>query len=375
METTTPSIDDFMETVASRNPRTRAHYVEVLNALENWAGCSLGELTENRLKSLMTKLRAMDSGKHYAAILRMFLTRFDMDTLAKRARIKQREKKLQPDEILTVSEVKTLIDAAGPTRNRAFIALLYECGVRVAEGCVLTRGDVKWKPPENGTPGYFVVRFWVVKERGEEHLGFLISTAPIMEAWLKIHPDPSPDAPLFPSAATGKAITRTGGWGIVSEAAHRARILGSDGKAKRVHPHTLRHSRCTHLLAGGASEAHVKVLMGWAPGSQMLARYAHLVSEDAKATAFQAAGVKAPEEVKVDVLDFQDERLRPMVPVGAFPGSVDAVPMKSPVRDAIQVFMRLMEEKPKEMQSELAAMLKAAELTARGPAATPASSG
>jgi integrase len=309
----TRTIDDFMETVASKNERTRAHYREALRQIEGWAGCPLGALNENRLATLMQKLRKMPSGQHYAGILRMFLTRFDMDRLAKKAVLRQRLKRLRDDEILTMAEVRTLIDAAGPTRNRAFIAALYDTGVRVSELCALTRADVALKPA-NGGPAYYVLRFWNVKVRGEEHLGYMITTAPLMEQWLRIHPDPRPEAPLFPSGKGGP-ITRKGGWAIVASAAKRAKV------GKRVHPHTFRHSRATHLLQSGASDSQVKLLMGWSPGSSMLARYAHLRGEDGKGAAFRAAGVEAPEEVKVEVLDFSDERLKATVPVPVFPAT------------------------------------------------------
>lgn len=56
----------------------------------------------------------------------------------------------------------------------------------------------------------------------------------------------------------GSSLSRTSVWTIVKRAAERA------GIAKRVSPHTLRHSCATHLLEGGADLAIVQEVLGHA---------------------------------------------------------------------------------------------------------------
>ncbi len=62
---------------------------------------------------------------------------------------------------------------------------------------------------------------------------------------------------LFLSAA-GRPLSRMGAWKIIR------RHVQAAGIAKRVTPHTLRHTFATHLLQGGADLAAVQEMLGHA---------------------------------------------------------------------------------------------------------------
>src|SRR5205807_485357 len=72
-------------------------------------------------------------------------------------------------------------------------------------------------------------------------------------------------------------------------------------------------SRATHLLRSGLKEIEVKRLLGWAPGSQMLSRYAHLATVDDYAAALRAQGLQPPKSIDVGHLALSEDRLLPVI--------------------------------------------------------------
>lgn len=288
-------------------------YERQLTQAEGWLGKPLGRATERDITDLKKQLRAKASGKQYTTLLRMFYKAAKREDLRELLVLKQRLKRLSPNDILTPGEVQAMVEAASSVRDRAFIACLWDLGVRVHELLAVDLADIReTDSPENGGRKLYVVWFRKAKVSGEEHAGYIIESAPALASWLKAHPDKRPDAPLFP-AWGGTRTTRSGALHIVKRAAVRAGIV------KRVTNHLFRHSRATHLLRSGLREIEVKRLLGWAPASQMLARYAHLATVDDYAAALRAQGLQAPERVDIGKLVLSEDRLAPVVPMNPGP--------------------------------------------------------
>jgi integrase/recombinase XerD len=135
-------------------------------------------------------------------------------------------------------------------RDVALLELLYAGGLRASEIADLTTASLH--------PDLGVAR--VIGKGNKERI--IPLGKPALEATRrytaelrpKLHkPDRPTDRLLL--SRSGAAITRIVVWQIVVKHAHRAGL-------REVHPHTLRHSFATHLLAGGADLRVVQELLG-----------------------------------------------------------------------------------------------------------------
>lgn len=235
---------------------------------------------------------------------------------ATEAKKKHVQKRIGPDDILTPKEIGDILMAATSLRDKAFLAALWETGVRKSELTALKLKNVK------RTGDHYTIWFPVVKITGEEHEGFILEGVRVMELWLaylKAKGWDGPECWLFPTWR-GNRIDTSSAWRIAKRTARRA------GITKRVTAHLFRHSRATHLLRIGVSESQVKALLGWKQGSPMLGRYSHLTSRAAKNGLLKALGME-PEKVEVESVSYEDVpaigKIRPMIrapPGRAVPG-------------------------------------------------------
>lgn len=132
-------------------------------------------------------------------------------------------------------------------RDVALFTLLYGCGLRIAEALSL---DVR------ATAAAETLRVW--GKGGKERLvPMLPAVREALAAWLRHHPDPRPDAPLFVGARGGRLNP-----GVAQRTLRSYRRLA--GLPEHATPHALRHSFATHLLAGGADLRSIQELLGHA---------------------------------------------------------------------------------------------------------------
>jgi integrase/recombinase XerD len=160
-------------------------------------------------------------------------------------------------DVLTVDEVERLL--AAPTlddplvfRDRALLELAYGAGLRVSELTGLGTRDALL---DEG-----VVR--VLGKGGKERLVPIgrgaIGAVAVYLRELRPRLDKGATKGILLLNANGGPLTRMGAWKIVRKYVERV------GIAKRVTPHTLRHSFATHLLEGGADLRAVQEMLGHA---------------------------------------------------------------------------------------------------------------
>lgn len=159
--------------------------------------------------------------------------------------------------VLSVAEIDKLLgapntDAPLAIRDRALLEFAYATGVRVSELVGVKLQDISFQDR--------VVR--VFGKGSKERLVPFGKTAMGVISMYARETRPTLDrgksrGVLFLNAR-GTPLSRVGAWGIIKANARRA------GLAKRVTPHTLRHTFATHLLEGGADLRAVQEMLGHA---------------------------------------------------------------------------------------------------------------
>jgi len=133
-------------------------------------------------------------------------------------------------------------------RDAALFVLLYGCGLRISEALGLDLGRL----PPAGQP------LLIHGKGGRERLVPLLPVVfEALQAWRRVHPDPRPDAPLFPGMRGGRLNP-----GVVQRNLRQYRRLA--GLPEHATPHGLRHSFATHLMEGGADLRAIQELLGHA---------------------------------------------------------------------------------------------------------------
>ena len=297
-------------------------------------GKGLHEATLADFRELAKSLREKLSGPQTANILRMFvhsLNRPDEKEVLRVLALKQRVKRLSPDDILLPVEVQRIVAAARTLRDKAFIATLYETGVRVHEVLALSVGDVSVHP-ENGS-GKTIYRLWFkkVKVASETHYGFLTESVPIFEAWWKVVGHSPPESPLFPTK-TGKRIYQSGCLRMLKGAAADA------GITKRVWLHGLRHARATHLRAGGVPDSVIAKLLGWRTTAMLDRTYGHLNAEASLNALLKAQGVNVPDSDQMEKIDFKAAMTDIVTPAPA-PAPVSEKALEARVEARVQAWL------------------------------------
>jgi integrase/recombinase XerD len=164
---------------------------------------------------------------------------------------KKLPKVLSEDWVSRLLEAPPAATAFG-LRDRAFLQLMYACGMRVSEAINLPLHHLQWDK------GYLLTMGKGNKERlipiGREALAALKDFVDGIRA--KWQRDKSPDC-VFLSPRGGR-WTRQSAWLMIRKYALKI------GAPQNVSPHMLRHSFATHLLEHGADLRSVQEMLGHA---------------------------------------------------------------------------------------------------------------
>jgi integrase/recombinase XerD len=176
----------------------------------------------------------------------------------------RRERKLPL--ILSREEVKALLEAPHNLRHRTLLAILYGCGLRVAEVAHLKVSDIDSARKV----------LWVRHGKGRKDRQTLLP-AKLLGLLRCYWRTQRPTEWLFPGADATRPISPKAIFLACRNAAHKAGIL------KPVHPHSLRHAFATHLLEAGVNLRTIQILLGHA-NLETTARYLQVADVTVRST-------------------------------------------------------------------------------------------
>ena len=198
--------------------------------------------------------------RHLSAVrsfFRYLARRHGIDNPAIRLVVTPRSKKPLP-RALTPAQATAVTEDIGEVsdsetvqaRDTALFALLYGCGLRIAEVLALNVRDAP-------VPGADAMLRVVGKGSKERIVPVLPAVRQAVAAWLHHHPQRAPDSPLFVGVRGARLNP-----GVVQRTLRHYRAL--NGLPESATPHALRHSFATHLLSGGADLRSIQDLLGHA---------------------------------------------------------------------------------------------------------------
>ncbi len=238
------------------SPETQRNYLRDVGRFATWLGRSPHTATAEDIRRF--QIEQQEAGvpaptmNSIVAALRFFFTHtLDRPGLARKLVRTAHARKIPV--VLTQPEVKRLLDATTCLKHQAALSVAYGAGLRVGEVSALKVRDIDSKRMllriERGKGGRF--RNAMLPE------GLLV----LLREWWRAGRQQGvlhADGWLFPGQNATVPISTRQLYRVVVQAAEAADI------AKRVGPHTLRHSFATHLLEDGVDIRVIQALLGHA---------------------------------------------------------------------------------------------------------------
>lgn len=193
-------------------------------------------------------------------------------------------------DLLSEEDVRAMLEGCTKSRDRAFIAILFEGGPRIGELARLRWADVEI---ENE---YVGVTFLDSKTRRNRYVCITWGREYIIR-W-------QTDYPLDPEE-TGAYVFVNSRLEPFAYPALRKVLSGiqkRSGVTKAVHPHLFRKSRITDMVRKGFQDSIIKEAMWGNQNTNMLETYVVLAQDDIRAEFLDKAGVKKKPHVEEPIL-------------------------------------------------------------------------
>ena len=238
-----------------RSPNTKSSYLNHIDKFLAFVSKPLTEVTLMDIQTWQLSLSGMSNSSQrtaLAVVKSLFSFGFELGVLQLNITRLARFPKVKDclnEKILSVEQVRSMIQLETNPRNRAILLILYSCGLRVSELC-----DLKWQDLQSRDDGGQMSVFG----KGGKTRVILIPNYVWLEV-IKLRKKFGLNEPVFRSRQRGENgyhLTRKQLDNIVKKAATRAGIEG------KVSPHWLRHSHASHSLDNGAPLSLVQQTLG-----------------------------------------------------------------------------------------------------------------
>jgi len=244
---------------------TQASYIRAIEVFAGFLGRSPDSATPEELRAWQLHMArthvSIPVYNHRITVLRFFFSvTCGRDEMARPLRLRRAPRKLP--EVLSPGEVARLLDAApGPgLKYRAAFSVAYGAGLRASEVVNLKLGDIDSER--------MIIRVEQGKGRKDRHVMLSPHLLGLLRDYWR---EARPQGWLFPGQNPINPVTTR----QLNRACQTARAAA--GLAKRVTPHTLRHSFATQLLEQNTDIRVIQVLLGHAR-LETTALYTHVAT-------------------------------------------------------------------------------------------------
>jgi len=245
--------------------------------------------TSDHKKVLQQWFRFLKTGYRTAKDCEMELG-FKHPKETRRIRIGTVSDTVTADDLVTREEKNKMMKSCDTLRDKAFIDVLDDSGVRPHE--IL---EMQIKHIKSDKNGYTLL----VKEdskTGAREVRIL-EAIPSLADWLNVHPSAdNPESPLFVNTGNsnyGKPFEYSSADKMLKRLCKKAGI-------RKLHLYLFRHSEVTRR-ASKLTDGNQRSRHGWSPKSTVLAKYTHLTSKDSNDSLLRTYGIE-PENEKQDML-------------------------------------------------------------------------
>ncbi len=216
----------------------------------------------------------------------------DQPDWVKKIRLEVIETPVQPSDLLTKEEFDKLLNTCRHPRDKAFLTVLADSGMRVGALSSCRLKDVVFN--KYGAVIYLSKTSKSLKTTKPKGIPITWSTG-FLNQWLSVHPDrENPQAPLWTQKRNCEAMSYSAFRNMLARLGEKA------GIKKPVNPHSFRHLAITNWILDGYNEQEVKHRAGWSKGShQMLRIYANFTDEQINDRIYEKCGLKTEDRRQV----------------------------------------------------------------------------